>query len=69
MKKIDDIFKNKLDEKGFDYTEGAWSHMESLLEKDTKKAVFWNNRNIGILLLFLGFSVVSYNYFYIKNNF
>lgn len=67
MKKIDDIFKNKLDEKGFDYTEGAWSHMESLLEKDTKKAVFWNNRNIGILLLFLGFSVVSYNYFYIKN--
>ena len=60
MKKIDDIFKEGLDNKGLGYTEAHWGSMAAML--DANKVGFFarNKWLIGIVGLLLTSSIVSF---------
>ncbi len=54
MSKIDDIFKDNLDQQGLEYSDAHWQEMETLL--DSQKVGFWAKYNwifsgLGLLLI------------------
>lgn len=53
MKRIDDIFKKGLDNKGLDYSEAHWNEMETLLDKNKKGGFFYHYKwaLMGLVLL------------------
>ncbi|MFT5725801.1 MAG: hypothetical protein ACI9JN_002930, partial [Bacteroidia bacterium] len=57
MKRIDDIFKNGLEGKGFEYTEQGWKDVENLMEDKPVGFIYRNRRLLLLFLVLLTFGI------------